>query len=436
MKSCKTHQITALSLLTLIAAAYIIMVLRFPVAYLIGTYEDLVGEWCQVFFFASAAMYGFRLVLARSPYRLFFGLLAVACVLVVLEEISWGQRLFDIATPEIMRHYNLQKEVNVHNLIIGPVETTLKVVIYRLVALGLVLYGFAFPLALAVNWKPAGRLEKLGIPAPPLYLWPFFVISAILQLELFYFNEAEVAEIILPFGLAIFGLHYLVAHQSELPPRKTGTWPDRVSKHLAFRIVLIFAWVLSLSVATTYGVYASPRLKKVTHERLMKGVNSFAKRYKKYGLWGPSLTLYHKALEERPTSTSIMRNLALCYDRIGRGDKRDFYLDRAEEIGMMRYRKNPDSIKANLSLALTYRQKEDTEKSDFHFNRALVNARKNAEQKPRSASAAYRLGQTYVLMKEYRNALPHLERALQLQPDSTKYGKAVRKVRARVNGER
>ncbi len=432
MNSCKAHQITALSLLLLIAAAYIIMALWFPFAYLIGTYEDLVGEWSQFFFFASAAMYGFRLVLAKSPYRLFFGLLALACALAALEEISWGQRLFDIASPEIMRLHNLQKEINVHNLIIGPIETTSKVVIYRLVALGLILYGFAFPMALAVNWKPALRIEKLGIPAPPLYLWPFFVISAILQLELYYFNEAEVAEIILPFGLAIFSLQYLVAHQQELPARQTGTWPARVSKHLAFRIMLIFAWVLSLSVAATYGVYASPRLEKITHERLMKGVNSFAKRYKRYDLWGPSITLYQKALEEKPTNTSIMRNLALCYDRIGMEDKRDFYLDRAVEIGMIRYIKKPDSIKANLSLALTYRQKEDAKKSTFHFYKALVNARKNAEKKPRSASAAYRLGQTYVLMKQYGNALPYLEKALKLQPNSTKYGKAVRKVRAKV----
>lgn len=428
----KAHQITALSLLAFISISYIIMALYFPVAYLYGTYEDLVGEWCQVFFFASTAMYCFRLVRSKSQYRIFFGLLGIVSTLVVLEEISWGQRLLDIASPELMRHHNLQKEVNIHNLVIGPVETTAKVVIYRVIAAGLVLFGLVFPATLAVNWKPAAWVDRIGIPAPPLYLWPFFVISAVLQLELFYFNEAEVAEVILPFGLAIFCLQYLVAREQKLEPLKTATWPLWRSRNLAFRIFLIFAWVLSLSVAATYAVYASPRLTKATDDRLMKGVVSFAKRYKRYELWEPAAVLYEKSLEEKPLSTTTMRTLALCYEMSGRKDKSDFYLNKAIEIGLLRYNKDPESITANLTLALTYRQQKNREKSDFHFDRALTYSRLNAEQKPTSASAAYRLGQTYVLMRQYQDALPHLKKAAELRPDKSKYRKALRKVRSKI----
>ena len=34
-----------------------------------------------------------------------------------MEEISWGQRIFDIDTPEALKEVNVQKEINIHNLV-------------------------------------------------------------------------------------------------------------------------------------------------------------------------------------------------------------------------------------------------------------------------------------------------------------------------------
>ena len=32
------------------------------------------------------------------------------------EEISWGQRIFDITPPEILEEINVQNEINLHNM--------------------------------------------------------------------------------------------------------------------------------------------------------------------------------------------------------------------------------------------------------------------------------------------------------------------------------
>jgi hypothetical protein len=44
------------------------------------------------------------------------GLFALFVFLVIMEEINWGQRIFNIATPEILRSVNVQQEINLHNL--------------------------------------------------------------------------------------------------------------------------------------------------------------------------------------------------------------------------------------------------------------------------------------------------------------------------------
>ena len=38
------------------------------------------------------------------------------------EEISWGQRIFNIETPNFFIENNLQSETNIHNLMIGDVK--------------------------------------------------------------------------------------------------------------------------------------------------------------------------------------------------------------------------------------------------------------------------------------------------------------------------
>lgn len=44
-----------------------------------------------------------------------FGLIAAGLLLVAGDEISWGQRLFSITTPEFIGNQNAQNEITIHN---------------------------------------------------------------------------------------------------------------------------------------------------------------------------------------------------------------------------------------------------------------------------------------------------------------------------------
>lgn len=48
--------------------------------------------------------------------RIYLYFLALILLLVAFEEISWGQRIFEITTPEILKEVNYQNEITMHNV--------------------------------------------------------------------------------------------------------------------------------------------------------------------------------------------------------------------------------------------------------------------------------------------------------------------------------
>ncbi len=53
MRTKGSHRQLTWILFAVIVGAYLLMVSKFPHAYIIATYEDLVGEWAQVFLFTA-----------------------------------------------------------------------------------------------------------------------------------------------------------------------------------------------------------------------------------------------------------------------------------------------------------------------------------------------------------------------------------------------
>jgi hypothetical protein len=47
--------------------------------------------------------------------KAWFGLAAICCFYVAGEEVSWGQHIWDWATPDYWKHVNDQEETNIHN---------------------------------------------------------------------------------------------------------------------------------------------------------------------------------------------------------------------------------------------------------------------------------------------------------------------------------
>src|SRR5690606_35811437 len=79
------------------------------------TAEDGVVEIIGATFFLIASVLFFK-VFYRTGDNYWFILLSILFFFGFGEEISWGQRIFDVETPAALKELNAQQEINIHNL--------------------------------------------------------------------------------------------------------------------------------------------------------------------------------------------------------------------------------------------------------------------------------------------------------------------------------
>ena len=118
---------------------------------------------------------GFLLVITASVERCTFlryiyFLGGIAFVFASGEEISWGQRIFDFETPEILMDLNTQKEFNVHNIVIGKQFMVLNIfdAIY--------VYGTFFFCIITCCAFFCNKNTLFGIPLPTIPLMLSFLV--------------------------------------------------------------------------------------------------------------------------------------------------------------------------------------------------------------------------------------------------------------------
>ena len=137
--------------------------------------EDHVLEWAQfaVILAASIAFLGAARAASRAGRRGLafpFVLVAVASFVVAGEEISWGQRILGLQTPEVLENINHQGETNIHNI-------TIVQRLFNIAELLAGAYGFFVPLL----WLVSGVREQLGrivdrLLIPPLAFGSLFFL--------------------------------------------------------------------------------------------------------------------------------------------------------------------------------------------------------------------------------------------------------------------
>lgn len=134
-------------------------------------------EWLQFFSYAAAgivALRTFRNVDRTTPLlpKMFLLVFAAGCFLIALEEVSYGQRVFQFKVPDAVARVNLQKEMNLHNLVYlqYPVH-------YSFIVVGLVggLGWLARPLfrgkSLAAVLTPDWSISSYFLPVAVFYAW-------------------------------------------------------------------------------------------------------------------------------------------------------------------------------------------------------------------------------------------------------------------------
>ena len=182
----------------LMAASYAVFLLPRDTVYALGREDGLFEDLSAVCFFCASAV--FAIVFWRSgragaavdadgvPRRrnVWFALLAILFFFGGGEEISWGQRIFGWETPDAFQEANVQRETNIHNLVIfnrndanwqgktGAAEFLSAERMFSLFWLG---FCLATPLAHALVPPLRRLLERVRMPIVPLLLGVLFLVN-------------------------------------------------------------------------------------------------------------------------------------------------------------------------------------------------------------------------------------------------------------------
>jgi len=95
--------------------------LLLPDTYVSLIQEDSEIEYTQAFFYFLSSMLSSYVSIKflknkLAWHGLLYGMLAIGLLFISLEEISWGQRMFNIASPAYFESHNVQQEISLHNL--------------------------------------------------------------------------------------------------------------------------------------------------------------------------------------------------------------------------------------------------------------------------------------------------------------------------------
>lgn len=411
-----------------ISIGYLSFALWYPVAYIWATYENLYGEWLQIGLWLLATIVAGACAWRRDHFRPFFGALALAGLYVVLEEISWGQQLFNWQSPDFFLINNLQGETNVHNLLTGPFTTMLKDTIRVLLGAGLWGYGVLYPILLSREIGIARLARKLGIAPPPLFVWPFFFFGGLFELGLFDFNEAEVAEVMIAAGFLVTVLSYW----HRLLPGDVAVNQSKAAFSMAqtFVIAVLFAGMMT-SVTLAKQSTRERALARVEH-----GVESFGGRYAAYGRWDVTIALYRRVIRERPNKISVYRELADAYRQSGQEELAVETLRSALPVDRQRLETNPNDEAAPRSIARTLIMLGELKQANTHSNRALDIAQEQVRQYPDEADAWFSLALSYDLLGRRTEALDAVSKAYKQQPDSSTFRKVFFRLQSRLSHEK
>ncbi len=198
-----------------------------PQTYRLAVQEDSVVEYAQVCFYFLASIVSLLVSLEFFKKCLFFhsilyGILTIGLLFVSLEEISWGQRLFNIEIPDYFAQHNIQDEITFHNL---------RVFQKHLHKINMIigLYGTFSFLLLPLTALQYNHVVNFIVPSwfiSPYFFFVLFMdvffhyispygvrILGIDRLSLGFFviwRDQEPAELLLSLGFLVFAIDHLI----------------------------------------------------------------------------------------------------------------------------------------------------------------------------------------------------------------------------------
>ena len=161
--------------------------------------EDGPVEWLTVLGLLLCVILCFRRAVSPGKlrpalFRWFAVLFGVVFLFGAGEEVSWGQRLFGLQTPEWFTEHNQQSEINLHNLEVFGIELT-KLLFGKILVLALTIYLLVLPLMYSRKRRFRQFADLYGIPvARPRQVIIFLILAAAIHLPEIRGRESELFE--------------------------------------------------------------------------------------------------------------------------------------------------------------------------------------------------------------------------------------------------
>ena len=135
--------------------------------------EDGIVEWLTVAELMAGSFVCFSRFIKLWNKKSRWFLFVTFCLALFLffsagEEISWGQRILGLKTPEYFESHNAQQETNLHNLVVDGVKLN-KLVFSLLLVVALGIYLIIVPIVYQKSYAVKKFLDSSGIPIPRLY---------------------------------------------------------------------------------------------------------------------------------------------------------------------------------------------------------------------------------------------------------------------------
>lgn len=164
-----------------------------PRLYRYVTAEDSAVEYATFLIYIIASFLAIRLVIDLRKkysklYLISYSILAAGLFVIGMEEISWGQRIFNIETPSSLKTHNYKGELNIHNIKSFPLHNAY---------IGVGLYGAFARLLIPRSIKNRRRM-LVDLFTPPYFLCLYFFIPAVLYIHYQYLYYGFLA----PLGLS------------------------------------------------------------------------------------------------------------------------------------------------------------------------------------------------------------------------------------------
>jgi hypothetical protein len=119
-----------------------------------------------VLLLGAMLMFWFARIRVRKGPRRIALLLGMLMLFGAGEELSWGQRIFDVESPTFFEENNAQGETNLHNLTVRGVKLN-KLIFSTILGIGIGAYLTLLPAAYR-NRGARRAIDRLGLPVPRL----------------------------------------------------------------------------------------------------------------------------------------------------------------------------------------------------------------------------------------------------------------------------